>query len=203
MLLCIVVNGFSFFFFPFHLRYDMVVNDISEFLKCLWLLCFIWHCGISIQLRFLWKFRCLHAFATCKPFKLIIYCCRGGGDLLRQLHRLAEAESNLVIHQKRLSEIEAKVAVSSFYQIKGRRIMHLVLVKINCFWNRNCLVAIMSLFTHFLLTGSICTSPLTYRWHGMIKRFKSRAIGSCWSCYIHVFSMLMLVLCSILCHVVA
>lgn len=122
------------FFFPFHLRYDMVVNDISEFLKCLWLLCFIWHCGISIQLWFLWKFRCLHALASCKPFKLIIYCCRGGGDLLRQLHRLAEAESNLVIHQKRLSEIEAKVAVSSFYQIKGRRIMHLVLVKINYFW---------------------------------------------------------------------
>ncbi|KAH9678438.1 Structural maintenance of chromosomes protein 2-1 [Citrus sinensis] len=34
---------------------------------------------------------------------------RGGGDLLRQLHRLAAVESNLVIHQKRLSEIEAKI----------------------------------------------------------------------------------------------
>ncbi|KAK1563054.1 hypothetical protein Q3G72_021541 [Acer saccharum] len=34
---------------------------------------------------------------------------RGGGDLLRQLHRLAEAESNLLIHQKRLSEIESKI----------------------------------------------------------------------------------------------
>ncbi|TXG70684.1 hypothetical protein EZV62_005619 [Acer yangbiense] len=33
---------------------------------------------------------------------------RGGGDLLRQLHRLADAESNLLIHQKRLSEIELK-----------------------------------------------------------------------------------------------
>ncbi|KAK0597676.1 hypothetical protein LWI29_027505 [Acer saccharum] len=34
---------------------------------------------------------------------------RGGGDLLRQLHRLADAESNLLIHQKRLSEIELKI----------------------------------------------------------------------------------------------
>ncbi|KAK2651266.1 hypothetical protein Ddye_018755 [Dipteronia dyeriana] len=34
---------------------------------------------------------------------------RGGGDLLRQLHQLAEAESNLLIHQKRLSEIESKI----------------------------------------------------------------------------------------------
>ncbi|KAJ0098691.1 hypothetical protein Patl1_19865 [Pistacia atlantica] len=32
-----------------------------------------------------------------------------GGDLLRQLHNLAEAESNILIHQKRLSEIEAKI----------------------------------------------------------------------------------------------
>ncbi|KAJ6934872.1 hypothetical protein NC651_009764 [Populus alba x Populus x berolinensis] len=31
------------------------------------------------------------------------------GDLLRQLHELAEAESNLTLHQRRLSEIEAKV----------------------------------------------------------------------------------------------
>ncbi|KAL5812667.1 hypothetical protein ACOSQ3_027617 [Xanthoceras sorbifolium] len=34
---------------------------------------------------------------------------KGGGDLLRQLHRLGEAESNLLIHQKRLSEIESKI----------------------------------------------------------------------------------------------
>ncbi|KAI8005601.1 Structural maintenance of chromosomes protein 2-1 [Camellia lanceoleosa] len=36
--------------------------------------------------------------------------CKGGGDLLRQLHALAEAESKLSIHQKRLSEIEAKIS---------------------------------------------------------------------------------------------
>uniref|UniRef100_A0A5B6YPA0 Structural maintenance of chromosomes protein n=1 Tax=Davidia involucrata TaxID=16924 RepID=A0A5B6YPA0_DAVIN len=35
---------------------------------------------------------------------------KGGGDLLRQLHTLAEAESELSIHQKRLSEIEAKIS---------------------------------------------------------------------------------------------
>ncbi|KAL7214486.1 hypothetical protein ACSBR1_026822 [Camellia fascicularis] len=34
--------------------------------------------------------------------------CKGGGDLLRQLHALAEVESKLSIHQKRLSEIEAE-----------------------------------------------------------------------------------------------
>ncbi|XP_061980307.1 structural maintenance of chromosomes protein 2-1-like isoform X1 [Populus nigra] len=34
---------------------------------------------------------------------------KGGGDLLRQLHELAEAESNLTLHQRRLSEIEAKI----------------------------------------------------------------------------------------------
>ncbi|XP_060203368.1 structural maintenance of chromosomes protein 2-1-like [Lycium barbarum] len=34
---------------------------------------------------------------------------RGGGDLLRQLHALAEAESKLSFHQKRLSEIDAKI----------------------------------------------------------------------------------------------
>ncbi|TXG70686.1 hypothetical protein EZV62_005621 [Acer yangbiense] len=34
---------------------------------------------------------------------------RGGGDLLRQLHRLADAESNLLIHHKRLFEIESKI----------------------------------------------------------------------------------------------
>ncbi|KAF3433156.1 hypothetical protein FNV43_RR24258 [Rhamnella rubrinervis] len=35
---------------------------------------------------------------------------KGGGDLLRQLHDLAEAELKLSIHQKRLSEIEQKIA---------------------------------------------------------------------------------------------
>ncbi|XAR71817.1 hypothetical protein NMG60_11018249 [Bertholletia excelsa] len=35
---------------------------------------------------------------------------KGGGDLLRQLHALADAESKLSIHQKRLSEIEAKIS---------------------------------------------------------------------------------------------
>ncbi|XP_022736181.1 structural maintenance of chromosomes protein 2-1-like isoform X3 [Durio zibethinus] len=35
---------------------------------------------------------------------------RGGGDVLRQLHDLAEAESKLAEHQKRLSEIEVKLA---------------------------------------------------------------------------------------------
>ncbi|KAL6321500.1 hypothetical protein AAG906_018469 [Vitis piasezkii] len=34
---------------------------------------------------------------------------KGGGDLLRQLHALAEAESKLSIHQQKLSEIEAKI----------------------------------------------------------------------------------------------
>uniref|UniRef100_A0A2N9EKY3 SMC hinge domain-containing protein n=1 Tax=Fagus sylvatica TaxID=28930 RepID=A0A2N9EKY3_FAGSY len=35
---------------------------------------------------------------------------KGGGDLLRQLHHLAEAESKLCTHQKKLSAIEAKIA---------------------------------------------------------------------------------------------
>ncbi|XP_062092188.1 structural maintenance of chromosomes protein 2-1-like [Humulus lupulus] len=34
---------------------------------------------------------------------------RGGGDLLRQLHDLAEAEIKLSVHQKRLAEIEAGI----------------------------------------------------------------------------------------------
>ncbi|XP_061373397.1 structural maintenance of chromosomes protein 2-1-like [Gastrolobium bilobum] len=34
---------------------------------------------------------------------------KGSGDLLRQLHALAEAESKLSVHQRRLSEIEAKI----------------------------------------------------------------------------------------------
>ncbi|KAI3809047.1 hypothetical protein L1987_25014 [Smallanthus sonchifolius] len=32
------------------------------------------------------------------------------GDLLRQLHALAVAESQLSLHQKRLSEIESKIS---------------------------------------------------------------------------------------------
>ncbi|PWA79687.1 RecF/RecN/SMC [Artemisia annua] len=35
---------------------------------------------------------------------------KGGGDLLRQLHALGEAESELSVHQKRLSDIEAKIS---------------------------------------------------------------------------------------------
>ncbi|URD77883.1 structural maintenance of chromosomes protein [Musa troglodytarum] len=35
---------------------------------------------------------------------------KGGGELLKQLHALAEAESELNIHQRRLSEIEGKIA---------------------------------------------------------------------------------------------
>ncbi|XP_075485448.1 structural maintenance of chromosomes protein 2-1-like [Primulina tabacum] len=35
---------------------------------------------------------------------------KGGGDLLRQLHALAEAELKLSFHQNRLSEIDAKIA---------------------------------------------------------------------------------------------
>lgn len=42
--------------------------------------------------------------------KPIVSCQRGGGDLLRQLHDLAVAEEKLSIHQKRLFEIDAKVA---------------------------------------------------------------------------------------------
>ncbi|CAK8561036.1 unnamed protein product [Lathyrus sativus] len=34
---------------------------------------------------------------------------KGSGDLLRQLHAVAEAESKLSVHQNRLSEIEAKI----------------------------------------------------------------------------------------------
>ncbi|KAL3834639.1 hypothetical protein ACJIZ3_009375 [Penstemon smallii] len=35
---------------------------------------------------------------------------KGGGDLLRKLHALAEAELELSIHQKRLAEIDAKIS---------------------------------------------------------------------------------------------
>lgn len=40
---------------------------------------------------------------------------RGGGELLKQLHALAEAEAELSLHQKRLSEIEAKVYIQSYF----------------------------------------------------------------------------------------
>lgn len=54
----------------------------------------------------------------------LIYNCRGGGDLLGQLHALAEAELKLRNHQKRLSELEAKVILlhrsfCSFIKIKN------------------------------------------------------------------------------------
>lgn len=42
-------------------------------------------------------------------FSYIFFWLRGGGDLLRQLHDLAEAESELLGHQKRLADIEAQV----------------------------------------------------------------------------------------------
>uniref|UniRef100_A0A7N0ZUI2 SMC hinge domain-containing protein n=1 Tax=Kalanchoe fedtschenkoi TaxID=63787 RepID=A0A7N0ZUI2_KALFE len=35
---------------------------------------------------------------------------KGGGDLLRQIHALSDAEAKLSVHQKRLSEIEAKIS---------------------------------------------------------------------------------------------
>ncbi|XP_040953106.1 structural maintenance of chromosomes protein 2-1 isoform X3 [Gossypium hirsutum] len=47
---------------------------------------------------------------------------RGGGDLLRQLHDLAECESKLAGHQKRLSEIKMKIADLQPLQ---KRFMHL------------------------------------------------------------------------------
>ncbi|TYI17795.1 hypothetical protein ES332_A07G049700v1 [Gossypium tomentosum] len=47
---------------------------------------------------------------------------RGGGDLLRQLHDLAECESKIAGHQKRLSEIEMKIADLQPLQ---KRFMHL------------------------------------------------------------------------------
>lgn len=39
---------------------------------------------------------------------------RGGGNLLRQLHELAEAESDLLLHERKLSEIEAKVDIELY-----------------------------------------------------------------------------------------
>ncbi|KAK5817604.1 hypothetical protein PVK06_022531 [Gossypium arboreum] len=52
---------------------------------------------------------------------MVIYS-RGGDDLLRQLHDLAECESKLAGHQKRLSEIEMKIADLQPLQ---KRFMHL------------------------------------------------------------------------------
>ncbi|KAJ6393911.1 hypothetical protein OIU77_023198 [Salix suchowensis] len=53
----------------------------------------------------------LFKFALNEAFKVLhIPSVTGGeGYLLRQLHELAEAESNLLLHQRRLSEIEAKI----------------------------------------------------------------------------------------------
>nr|XP_043627051.1 structural maintenance of chromosomes protein 2-1-like [Erigeron canadensis] len=42
---------------------------------------------------------------------------KNGGDLLRQLHALGEAESELSLHQKRLSEIDSKISeILPFYK---------------------------------------------------------------------------------------
>ena len=52
----------------------------------------------------------LHMQRCCISGYVMTVCCnRGGGDLLGQLHALSEAESKLSVHQRRLSEIEAKV----------------------------------------------------------------------------------------------
>ncbi|XP_019707663.1 structural maintenance of chromosomes protein 2-2 isoform X2 [Elaeis guineensis] len=47
---------------------------------------------------------------------------KGGGELLRQLHALVEAESELCIHQRKFSEIEEKIAMLLPLQ---KRYMHL------------------------------------------------------------------------------
>ncbi|XP_039125905.1 structural maintenance of chromosomes protein 2-1-like [Dioscorea cayenensis subsp. rotundata] len=47
---------------------------------------------------------------------------RGGGELLKQLHVLAEAESKLSLHQNRLTEVNDKIAVLSPLQ---KKFMHL------------------------------------------------------------------------------
>lgn len=39
----------------------------------------------------------------------MIFLGRGGGQLLKQLHDLAGMEAELSVHQKKLSDIEAKV----------------------------------------------------------------------------------------------
>jgi ABC-type Fe3+-citrate transport system substrate-binding protein len=78
------------------------------------LLCFIRRCS---QVFFF-----LSSSAS-QPYKITISCHRGGGDLLRQLHHLSEAESKLSTHQKKLSEIEAKVDLEHpliFSRIKAK-----------------------------------------------------------------------------------
>jgi hypothetical protein len=65
----------------------------------------------------------IYPSSVSQPSKITIPCLRGGGDLLRQLHHLAEAESKLSTHQKRLSEIEAKVDLEHpfiFARIKAK-----------------------------------------------------------------------------------
>ncbi|KAJ0988950.1 hypothetical protein J5N97_007306 [Dioscorea zingiberensis] len=47
---------------------------------------------------------------------------RGGGELLKQLHVLAETESKLSLHQKRLAEVNDKIAMLSPLQ---KKFMHL------------------------------------------------------------------------------
>lgn len=55
---------------------------------------------------------------TCSIIRVMYICfktdhdSRGGGDLLRQLHALAEVELELSTHQKQLAEIEAKVILN-------------------------------------------------------------------------------------------
>lgn len=44
--------------------------------------------------------------------EILTYFCRGGGELLRKLHNLAEAESKLSYHQKCLADIDAQVLLS-------------------------------------------------------------------------------------------
>lgn len=56
---------------------------------------------MAIQCKYLFNF----SMSNCKMTNNY----RGGGDLLRQLHHLAEAEGNLAEHQKKFSAIEAKV----------------------------------------------------------------------------------------------
>ena len=65
---------------------------------------------ILCLLEYAFKYLCLLLYRCSRwPLKITICCFRGGGDLLRQLHHLAEAESELYAHQKMLCEIEAKV----------------------------------------------------------------------------------------------
>ena len=72
--------------------------------------------------KYAFKYLCL--LLARYPFKITIFCLRGGGDLLRKLHHLAEAESKLCTHQKKFSGIEAKVDLEYpivFARIKGKR----------------------------------------------------------------------------------